>query len=99
MTGGTRELTGPVPVADGVALRRWRDDDAPAVVAASNDPELARWIPVPRPYTLADAEAYIANTRAWWRVGERFVFCVDRGGVAVGSIGLRLDRDEAAIGY
>lgn len=93
------ELPEPLPIGDGAVLRRWRDEDAPAVVAASNDPELARWIPVPQPYTLADAEGYIANTRAWWRAGHRFVFCVDRGGEAVGSIGLRLDRAEAAIGY
>lgn len=99
MTGLTPELPEPLPLADGVVLRCWSDDDAPAVLAASNDPELARWIPVPQPYALTDAGAYIANTRAWWRAGERFVFCVDREGVAVGSIGLRLDRDEAAIGY
>lgn len=93
------DLPEPLPIGAGAVLRRWRDEDAPAVVAASNDPELGRWIPVPQPYTYADAETYIASTRAWWQAGERFVFCVDRGGEAVGSIGLRLDRDEAAIGY
>ncbi len=41
-------------------MRSWRPDDAPAVEVACQDLEIARWIPlVPRPYTLADAEAYV----------------------------------------
>jgi RimJ/RimL family protein N-acetyltransferase len=46
---------------DGVVLREWRMDDAPAIEAACQDPEIAYWIPfIPRPYTLSDAEEYLA---------------------------------------
>ena len=35
-------------------------DDAPALEAACQDPEIAHWIPfVPHPYTRADAEGYL----------------------------------------
>jgi|SRR5918996_1647277 RimJ/RimL family protein N-acetyltransferase len=45
---------------DGIVLRPWRPDDAPAVEAACSDPESSRWLPLlPVPYTRGDAEAYI----------------------------------------
>ena len=39
-------------LSDGtVTLRPWQADDAPAVHAACQDPEIQHWIPViPRPY-------------------------------------------------
>ena len=44
----------------GIRLRPWRLDDAPAITAACQDPDIAHWIPfVPRPYTHADAISYI----------------------------------------
>jgi RimJ/RimL family protein N-acetyltransferase len=43
-----------------IVLRRWRMEDAPAVAAACQDPEIPRWIPfVPSPYTNEDAETYV----------------------------------------
>jgi RimJ/RimL family protein N-acetyltransferase len=45
---------------DGIALRQWRMEDAPAIEAACQDPEISRWIPwIPSPYSRADAEAYL----------------------------------------
>jgi RimJ/RimL family protein N-acetyltransferase len=45
---------------DGVVLRPWRPEDAPAVAAACRDPEIPRWIPwVPTPYTDEDARKYV----------------------------------------
>jgi RimJ/RimL family protein N-acetyltransferase len=45
---------------DGIVLRPWRIEDAPAVAAACSDPEIPRWIPfVPSPYTNEDARAYV----------------------------------------
>jgi RimJ/RimL family protein N-acetyltransferase len=47
---------------DGIVLRTWRIDDAPAVAAACQDPEIPRWIPfVPSPYTEEDARAYVQD--------------------------------------
>ena len=45
---------------DDVTLRPWRMEDAPAVEAACEDPEISYWIPfVPRPYAREDAETYV----------------------------------------
>ena len=40
---------------EGIVLRPLRAEDIPAV-AACNDELIQRWLPLPRPYTLADAE-------------------------------------------
>lgn len=88
MTDHTPPLREPIPLGDGVVLRHWRGEDAAAVAAACNDPEIARWIPVPQPYTTAEAHHYIEQTGTLWRTGEAFVLCIDRDGAAVGSISL-----------
>jgi len=45
---------------EGLLLRPWQMEDAPAVEAACRDPEISYWIPfVPSPYTRADAETYL----------------------------------------
>lgn len=45
-------------LSDGViTLRPWTGDDA-AALAGAIDEEVARWMPVPWPYTLEDARAY-----------------------------------------
>ncbi len=41
------------------ALRPWRDSDLKALVAACQDPEIARWTRVPHPYGEADARRYL----------------------------------------
>lgn len=42
-----------------VTLRPWRSADAPAVFAACQDPLIARFIPIPQPYTEADALGFV----------------------------------------
>ena len=51
-----------VPIlTDGVVrLRGWRSSDADAVFAACQDPRIARFVPIPQPYTMAIAEGYVA---------------------------------------
>jgi RimJ/RimL family protein N-acetyltransferase len=92
-------LLEPLPVLDGVALRRWRPEDAPAIAEACSDPSIAQWIPVPRPYPVDEASRYVDLTARWWQSGEQFVLCVARQDEAIGSISLRLDRDRPSIGY
>jgi RimJ/RimL family protein N-acetyltransferase len=60
----------------GVELRAWRDADAPALVEACQDPEIARWVSIPQPYTLADAEAFIAESRSMWLAGSGAAFAI-----------------------
>ena len=51
------------PLSDGViTLRAFTGDDIPAITAACQDPEIARWTAmVPSPYTEEDARGWIAT--------------------------------------
>ena len=53
------EKTVPVLTDGVVRLRPLQADDAPDVFAACQDPLIARFIPIPQPYTLDDAQAFI----------------------------------------
>jgi RimJ/RimL family protein N-acetyltransferase len=82
---------------DHVTLRPWREDDIPAILASIEDPDILRWIPViPRPYTRADAEAFVND-----EIGlgpHQFAIVVDQR--VVGSIGMRVnENDTGHVGY
>jgi RimJ/RimL family protein N-acetyltransferase len=81
---------------EGILLREWRVDDAPAVHAACQDPEILHWIPViPRPYTEDDARAFVRSEPV---VGHQLA--VTEGGRVVGSIGIAVnDQGTGHIGY
>ena len=92
-----------VTLTDGVVLLRpWRPSDAPAVHAACQDPLIARFIPVPLPYTGAVAEAYVeARRRDWEGAEERSFAIVDAdSGELLGSIARHGSTGpHAAFGY
>ena len=77
-------------------------EDAPAVEAACQDPELSHWIPfIPWPYTREDAEGYI---RMCLESGDdRYPFAIVgvESDDLLGSIDLRLnsERYRGHIGY
>jgi RimJ/RimL family protein N-acetyltransferase len=83
-------------------VRSWRPDDAASVARHADNRKI--WINLrdrfPHPYTLADAERFIAS--ALQREPET-VFAIDVAGEAVGSIGYGLhddvERVSAEIGY
>lgn len=79
-----------------LVLRPWKAADAPALVAACNDPEITRWIPViPSPYTEADALAFIRG-----EVIPEHSFAVTLSGVVIGSIGMSVNSSQTGhIGY
>ncbi len=92
-----------------VRLRPWRAEDAAACAAMCNDPDVARFIPVPRPYTLTDGEEWVGDAARKWREDRWAQFAVmdtDSGGPAasgepVASCGLKIDAERATgeIGY
>ena len=61
---------------DELVLRPWRPSDAPALLAACQDPEIARWVTIPQPYLAADADAYIQSATAMWRDGTGAPFAI-----------------------
>jgi RimJ/RimL family protein N-acetyltransferase len=87
-----------------LVLRPKRPEDADAIVAACQDPEIPRWTAVPSPYTRADAEAFIASdARAATEGAIAGFLAVDgRDGRLLGSFSLmELDREPGydEIGY
>jgi RimJ/RimL family protein N-acetyltransferase len=82
---------------EAVILRPWSERDIPAILASIDDPDILHWIPViPRPYTLADARAFVND-----EIGlgpHQFAIVVDDR--VVGSIGMRVnDNGTGHVGY
>ena len=61
---------------DSVTLRPWRPDDAPAVFAACQDLLIARFIPIPQPYTGADARTFVEIRRRDWETEDERSFAI-----------------------
>jgi RimJ/RimL family protein N-acetyltransferase len=82
-----------------LVLRRWTEDDVPALVVACNDPGITRWIPViPSPYTEADAIAFVRGEAAG---APEYSFAITIDDTLVGAIGIGLNTMEyrGRIGY
>ncbi|MEU5839133.1 GNAT family N-acetyltransferase [Streptomyces diacarni] len=71
-------------------LRPFERGDAEAVAAACDDPDIQRYVPVPEPYTRADAEEFVTVTSpTGWRDDTMYNFGVfTHDGQLVGSMGL-----------
>lgn len=91
------------PLTDGVVqIDRMDADDIPAIVRACNDPEIARFLPVPVPYTEADARDFLEVVANAARAGQLLNHAIRPAGSddLVGSIGLHLRHEHTAeIGY
>jgi RimJ/RimL family protein N-acetyltransferase len=84
--------------SDGVvSLRPWQEDDADAVYAACQDPELQYWLPaLPRPYTMEHARAFVRDEL---ELGPH-AYAIVEGERVVGSIGMGVNRSRTGrIGY
>jgi RimJ/RimL family protein N-acetyltransferase/nitrite reductase/ring-hydroxylating ferredoxin subunit len=102
----TEKLTPPnPPLSDGViTLRPFRAEDAQAIVAACQDREIQRWIPIiPVPYAEVDARGFILMTLEAWHEGTGYEYAIadavtDR---YIGSIGLHIGPNPRrhAVGY
>ncbi len=71
-----------VPVlGDGVVtLRALAEQDLPAVVEQSQDPETVRWTAVPTPYGPADAQSFLDSVRSGWLDRTRSTWVVEHEG-------------------
>jgi len=102
----SEKLTPPnPPLSDGVVvLRALRAEDAPAITAACQDPEIRRWVPIiPVPYTEADARRFILLSLQAWHDGTGYEFAIADAATDgyVGSIGIHLGPNphRHAVGY
>ena len=83
-----------------LTLRPFRDQDIDDVLEYARDPEWARYLPVPQPYTRKDAEQFVADQL----LADRNVdpaWAIALNGAPVGGISLGLDLPNrvAVMGY
>lgn len=92
-------------LTDGVVrLRGWETRDAPAVLAACQDPDIQEFTRIPVPYHREHADAFIALSQQEWREGVSAPFAVTdlTGRRLYGACGLHHvdhDRRAAEVGY
>ncbi len=92
------------PLTDGtVVLRPWAEADLDALVAICDDPDVARFTPLPAPYTHADGRAWLGGDLGRMQAGEELSLAIhELGSGPVGTVGVRVDesdRDVAELGY
>ncbi len=90
------------PLTDGhIALRLFREDDAPALVEAARDPDIPRLTALPELESEAWAREWIALVERRWRDGSRATFATAdaRTDELLGSIGVRDVDGNGQIGY
>ncbi len=81
---------------DGFVLRPWRAEDLASLVLHANDEPVSRSVSdrFPFPYTMADAEAFLAEPAR----PPMIVLAIEVDGVAVGGIDVRPGAAELRIG-
>lgn len=87
---------------DVVTLRAWKLDDAPAVFEACQDPLIARFVPIPLPYTEEVAREFVLRSRADWDNDDERCFAITDAatGEVLGSIARHGPRGHRAqFGY
>ena len=89
--------------SDGVVtVRRWRSSDAEDVARACADPETARWLPVPVPYTVEAGREYVDGIvpTQWFDGSAANCAVVDASsGELLGAVGLTRREGIGEIGY
>lgn len=88
----------------GLRLRRWREEDLPALLRAYEDPAMHRWLAtqVSGPDGAAD---WLEAQRTGWAAGTRFAFAVTEGGQGDEPLGNAVLKrpdpvsDLAEVGY
>ena len=81
-------------------LRPWTLGDALAVFGYASDPRFGRFLPLPDPYSILDAEQFCERCVASdWDIHQQFA--IEFEGFVVGDVNLRIDRSAGTgtIGY
>ena len=92
------------PLTDGaIVLRPWVAGDLEALVEICDDPDVARFTPLPSPYTIADGRTWLGADLGRMQAGEELSLAIHEPGAGpIGSIGARVDaddRDVVELGY
>ena len=84
-----------------IVVRPWDIDDAPSLVAAWQDEEIARWNPVPPEPSLELAERWIGSTETQNEASVGIDVVAVRAGMVLGELGLQIDPAQriAEVGF
>lgn len=93
-----RERCTPVLETERLTLRAPRLEDAKAVAQLANDRRIAEnTARIPHPYTLADAEKFIASVT---EADDEIAFLITREKIVLGGVGIVMpERESPEIGY
>ncbi len=73
-----------------ITLRPLRRSDAPHIAVAGDDAETQKWLPLPIPYTLDEAERFINEIAvATLEAGTGVVFAIEQNDIFVGCIDVK----------
>ncbi|REK18934.1 MAG: N-acetyltransferase [Actinobacteria bacterium] len=93
----------PTIPGDRITLRPWRPGDAADLYRAMQDPETVRWMAIELPYTIEDAEGFIAGTEsAWTEKRAAHLVIADGDDHLIGYLGVLSVEEEmrvVEIGY
>jgi RimJ/RimL family protein N-acetyltransferase len=87
----------------GVVLREWEPEDLTDLVALLDEPEIARWTPMPSPFDAESGRAYLKRAFQGRADGSRIQLAITTdGGRPLGEVllfGVNGDLREAELGY
>ncbi|HET6529875.1 MAG TPA: GNAT family N-acetyltransferase [Actinoplanes sp.] len=96
----------PFPISltgEGVQLREWRSEDLDDLVVLLDEPDIARWTPMPSPFDVEAGIAYLKRAHQGRISGQRIQLAITTdGGRALGEVllfGVDAGLKEAELGY
>jgi RimJ/RimL family protein N-acetyltransferase len=96
----------PFPICltgDGIELREWDPEDLDDLVALLDDPDIARWTPMPSPFDVEAGLAYLKRAQQGRLNGQRIQLAItEDGGKPLGEVllfGVDTAMKEAELGY
>jgi RimJ/RimL family protein N-acetyltransferase len=88
---------------DGVVLREWRSEDLDDLIVLLDEPDIARWTPMPSPFDVEAGIAYLKRAHQGRVSGQRVQLAITAdGGRPLGEVllfGVDAGLREAELGY